>query len=350
VNALKNELHSIYPTFFQSPEIKSFELVQHEMAHVSYRAIIVKLIHIESNDYVYVIDVGEKLLSKLDTKSVVFSSSTYVLQVIHTGNHILKHLEDKCRQDLENIEHKEFVLVSTLQDFHAKAAEATQASTVFPSSPFSATQSYSPPPDTPFQTPRSEVGGVGGDTSFDLGEGDTLSPSQQELQLMRKSVAENPNSLILLASSDSSPCLNLVRFALNGSDVIYSKANEVINKNLFTRVIEFECTRRDLINLYTSNDKYPVARAYAMINSLQLHIAKSEFDRLDNQRRALITYKSILFKYCSDNLVELIKEGLDKNRIPHSIAGIWGFVLEQSFVPIINNEKSRFFTNPNPNP
>ena len=54
------------------------------------------------------------------------------------SNHILKHLEDECRQNLENIEHKECLLF------------------------FSVNPRQSPTQDTPFQTPGSTVGGVGG--------------------------------------------------------------------------------------------------------------------------------------------------------------------------------------------
>ena len=180
-------------------------MVTHALAYDSYRAVIVKLTHIESNDHIYAIDFNETLLSKLDTKSVVFSSSIYVIQVLRASTPILKHLEDKCRQDLENIVHQEFLLASTLQDFHVKASEADPASTAFTPSHFSATPGYSPKHDTSFQSPRSAVGGVGdaAEVSFDQGVGasGTLSLSQR-YQLMRQTVARHPDSLLFLDSSD----------------------------------------------------------------------------------------------------------------------------------------------------
>jgi len=71
---------------------------------------------------------------------------------------------------------------------------------------FSVNPRHSPTQDTPFQTPGSTVGGVGGveEASYEFSGGASGTLPLPQQRLMRQSVFDHSNSLLLLASSNSS--------------------------------------------------------------------------------------------------------------------------------------------------
>jgi hypothetical protein len=139
------EKHLIYNNLLRksiiNPSIQvkapSFEAISYSMKYSQLHTFIVKVSLNDPKDWVYVIDLDGKLLSKLRTFTSTFivSSINYTVQMLQTNGQLLKQLEEQCCQDLENIAHAECLLASKLQDFHLTASDGTNPSGVVNSSP-----------------------------------------------------------------------------------------------------------------------------------------------------------------------------------------------------------------------
>lgn len=168
------EKHLIYNNLLRksiiNPSIQvkapSFEAISYSMKYSQLHTFIVKVSLNDPKDWVYVIDLDGKLLSKLRTFTSTFivSSINYTVQMLQTNGQLLKQLEEQCCQDLENIAHAECLLASKLQDFHLTASDGTNPSGEVNSSP--------PPLPTPSKLDSTQHSFAPWSTARSLGGGE----------------------------------------------------------------------------------------------------------------------------------------------------------------------------------